>query len=87
MVWWINNIFWPNNIKNHGNFYCISLMKNCAAHIGLYKKNVCRDCGIPEKLIVIFLLPTVTSFYHPINMGIIICFKVGYFVQLREYLL
>ena len=63
------------------------LLYNCNTHRGLDKNNVRRYCGIPQKLIVIFLPSNVTSGYQPMDMGIIACFKVGYYVQLLEYLI
>ena len=62
-------------------------MDKCTAHRGLDKKNFCRDSGIPENLIVIFLPPNFTGCYQPMNMGIITYFKVGYHVQLLYYIL
>ena len=67
--------------------YFILLIDNCIAHRGIDKKNVRSDHGIPEKLIVILILPNVTSHCQLMYMGIIVCFKVGYRVQLLEYLL
>ena len=54
-------------------------------HTGLDKKNVHRDFVIPENIIAIFLPLNVTSRYQPMDMGIIVCFKVGYHVQLLDY--
>ena len=36
---------------------------------------------------MIFLPPNVTSRYQPMDMGIIVCLKVGYCVQLIGYIL
>ena len=83
----IQTFLWPNNIKNSVNVYFILLLYNCNMHRGLNKKISKSNCGIPEKLIVIFLLPNITSHYQHMDMGIIACFNVGYRVQLIKYLL
>ena len=62
-------------------------MDNCNKHRCLDKKNFRRYCGITEKIIVIFIPPNVTSCYQPVDMDIILCFKVGYRVQLLNYLI
>ena len=31
-LWWLNNVFWPWHVENHGEVYCLLLLDNCSAH-------------------------------------------------------
>ena len=77
----------PITLKNYGNVYCTLIMYNCNVNRGLDKNNVGKDNGIPQKRIVIFPLSNVMSRHHTMEMGIIICFKFGYRVQLLEHII
>ena len=67
--------------------FFILIMDTFNAHIGIDRKNVCRDRGIPKKLFVIFLITNITSCYQPTDMGIIAYLKFGYLVQLINNIL
>jgi hypothetical protein len=31
-VWWINNVFWPHHLREHGDVWAILLLDNCSSH-------------------------------------------------------
>ena len=84
---WVKEIFWPCHLQKHGDVIAILILDNCTAHNGLDDPQVCKEYGLPAKLIVIFLPPNVTSRAQPADMCIIACLKVGYRVLMLEELL
>ena len=77
-VWWINHVFWPYHLKKHGNVHAILILDNCTSHQGIDQKEFQKKHNLPEKLIIVFLPPNVTSRAQPADMGMIALLKIGY---------
>jgi hypothetical protein len=80
-IWWINHVFWPWHVRKFGNVKAILLLDNCSAHTNLEKSQ------LPEKLMIHFFPPNVTSRHQPADMGIIAAIKVGYRTHMLVQLL
>jgi hypothetical protein len=80
-IWWINHVFWPWHVRKFGNVKAILLLDNCLAHTNLEKSR------LPEKLMIHFFPPNVTSRHQPADMGIIAAIKVGYRTHMLVQLL
>ena len=63
-----------------GNVLCILLLDNCSAHM------VPND-AYPDKIMLYFLPPGVTSKHQPADMGMIAALKVGYRMKMLDSLL
>lgn len=73
MYWWINHVFWwPDHFSKHGNEKCFLVINNCSVQTKLDMTK------IPERIIILYLPPNVTSQAQPADMGIIGTLKVGY---------
>jgi hypothetical protein len=79
-VWWINSVFWPFHLRTQGDVKALLLLDNCTAHD-------INTSDIPDRLLIIFLPPNMTSMHQPADMGMIATLKVGYKMQLLAKLL
>jgi len=70
-IWWINNVFWPEHLKENGHVNAILILDNCSAH----KIDISK---ISSKITIKFLPPNVTSRHQPADMGMIASLKTGY---------
>ena len=77
-VWWIKHVFWPHHLQKHGNVYAILILDNCSSHQGIDQSDFQKQHNLPEKLIILFLPPNVTSRAQPADMGMIAVLKIGY---------
>ena len=77
-VWWIKHVFWPHHLQKHGNVYAILILDNCTSHQGIDQSDFKKQHDLPEKLIILFLPPNVTSRAQPADMGMIAVLKIGY---------
>jgi hypothetical protein len=69
---WINTVLWLWHLKHHGNVYCLLLLDNCPAHANLDSN---RN---PDRLVIHFFSPNITSFLQPADMVMIASLKIGY---------
>ena len=53
-------------------------MDNCTSHQGIDQSDFKKQHDLPEKLIILFLPPNVTSRAQPADMGMIAVLKIGY---------
>ena len=68
---WINNVFWPWDLKHCGDVTFIILIHNCTSYI--------MDLSqLPNNLNILFLPPNVTNLHQPTYIWMIAALKFGY---------
>ena len=77
-LWWIQNVFWPFHVAQHGDVACVLLLDHCPAHLDLAED----DSSLPSNLTIINFPINMSRSKHPGEGGVLGNLRLGFKLRL-----